>query len=75
MVRKIKLRVSLQQLVAGQKGPAAGRAALGGQSRSPATRTSETGARLGPELGDTRGVAEAGWRRKRRGCSGGGRAL
>ena len=34
MVRKIELRVSLQQLVASQKGPGAGRAAAGRAERA-----------------------------------------
>lgn len=89
MVRKIELRVSLQQLVTSQKGPRAGRAAAGqaqhalwGRMSSSSVDIRDTGTvepgELGHPLGGkTRGEVEdaKGIRRERRGQSNGGRAL
>lgn len=58
MVRKIELRVFSQQLVASQRGPSVGRAAVG--QAGQALGTEHFSSRM-----DIRELGETGWRRQR----------
>lgn len=74
MVRKIELRVFLQQLVASQRGPSVGRAAARQAGRTLGDRAS-----FQPQghqrAGGDRMEEAKGDGRERRGCSDGGRAV